>query len=153
MKPVVKGFLIGCSILLILGIAAVVAVMVYINRNAERLMAKGEAVQADATQFGAKVAEPACVAEMSTRYKKSPGFMAAIEQGVWLQGCLQASTFSSGFCDGVPPESEIMQSANWRVERCGEIGLRGDSVCPSLFAEMQKYCYGPERKRKAGAGN
>lgn len=148
MKPVVKGFVIGCSILLIIGVAAVVAIIWFMRSKSEDWVAKGNEVRAAAAQFGKNVPEPRCVEEAMSRYRLKTGIVGGIEQRVWLGGCLEASAFDSGFCEGVPPDSEIVRSATWRAARCANLGFSGDSTCPNILAEVQTYCQGPARRKK-----
>jgi hypothetical protein len=61
---------------------------------------------------------------------------------------LESSAFDSGFCEGVPSTDELMRTVTWRVEQCRSRGFAGDSNCPNLFTEVQRYCYGPARAKK-----
>lgn len=149
MKPVVKGFLIGCPILLILAVVAVVVVIRFLDRTTKEYVAKGQDVRAEGKQFGQNVSEPKCVEEAMSRYRRKTGIVGGIEQGVWLGGCLDESAFDSAFCEGVPRQEDLVRSATWRVERCAAFGLPGDSTCPTLLGQMQTYCESEERKEKA----
>src|SRR5215210_955735 len=134
MKSVAKGFLIGCSVLLVLGIAAIGAFVWFAKTKGEAWVKKADEVRKDAQTFGQSVPESRCLTEAAARYKKDPGIVSGIEQRVWLGGCLEPSTFEPAFCEGVPPEGEITKSATWRVDRCNELGLKGDSTCPNILA-------------------
>jgi len=152
MKPIVKGFVIGCSILFVAAVAAVVGVVWFLNSKKDVWVAKGMDVRTQAAKFGQNVSEPKCVEEAMSRYRATPGIMGALEQRIWLGGCLEASVFESGFCQDVPPKSEVMRSATWNVSRCADLGFKGDSNCPNIITEVQTYCEGPERKKKSPPG-
>jgi hypothetical protein len=72
----------------------------------------------------------------------------SIKTTVWLGGCLETSPLSDGFCADVPSEVEFTRTATWRAEQCRQHGFAGDSTCPAIFSEVQRYCHSPARARK-----
>jgi hypothetical protein len=147
MKPVVKGLLIGCAALLVVGVVAIACVVWWVNANKDRLIAQGKTVQAEGSNFGKDVAEPRCVDEALARHLKDSGLTGTIRSSLWLDACLKTSAFSEGFCDGVPADDEITRSAVWRNEQCSKRGFAGGQ-CGSVLAPVQKYCYGDVRAKK-----
>ena len=93
MTPVAKGFLIGCSVLLVLGIVGVAGFVWFAKTKGEAIVKNAEQRQKDGKAFGKNVPESACATEAMTRYKKSPGILAGIEQHLWLAACLDTSAF------------------------------------------------------------
>jgi hypothetical protein len=140
MKPLAKGLLIGCGSVVLLGIAAVVAVTLWFRSHGDELRAQGKAAQAAGAKAGAALMDGQCVDAALADYAKDRGMFNAVQARVWLAGCLGTARPTEGFCTGVPPESEIMRSATWRVARCDAHHLGGDSTCPNILAEWQQHC-------------
>lgn len=148
MKPVVKGVIIGCSVVLFISIIVVTALVWFVGSKKDELMAQGTAIRAEGNGFGKGVSEPKCVDEAVARYGNNRGVVGVIRNSVWLGGCLEISAFDAGFCAGVPSGDEFARTVTWRVEQCRNRGFAGDSNCPNLFAEVQRYCDGAARAKK-----
>jgi hypothetical protein len=146
MKPVVKGLLIGCGVLVVIGTIGVGGLVWFLNANKDKLIAQGKAVESEGTKFGKDVTEPKCVDEALSRYMKDSGITGTIQSSIWLDGCLTSSAFTDGFCDGVPSDDEITRTVVWRNEQCQKHGIGGQ--CGNVLAAVQKYCYSPVRARK-----
>ena len=144
----VKGVLIGCGILLLIAAVGVFLAVRYVSKNQDEWVARGTEVRDAGSAFGRSNTESACVGESLNRYRGDRSIMGAIRTRIWLSGCLETSTVEPEFCANVPPESEIMKTANWRVAQCAQKGLQGDSSCPNVVAEVQTYCASPERQKK-----
>lgn len=148
MKPAVKGILIGCSVLAVIVIACVVSVGFFVKSRSRDWIARGKEVRAEGEAFGRGVSESMCVSESMRRYSRDRGMISGVKQRLWLAGCLETSRLEPAFCASVPPDSEILRTAGWRVNQCSTFGLGGDSTCPNIFAEVQTYCAGTGRKKK-----
>jgi hypothetical protein len=148
MKPVVKGLLIGCSILLAALLILAGVLIWFAASKKDELIASGNKIRAEGTAFGKNVAEPRCVDEALERYRKDKGMVSGIQNAIFLGGCLEASAFDPDFCAGVPSEDEFTRTITWRVEQCRNRGFAGDSTCPNIFSEVQRYCHGPARAKK-----
>jgi hypothetical protein len=142
MKPATRGLLIGCGSVVLLGVACAVAVVLYVRSHGEEWMAAGKAAQAEGAKAGAKLTDAQCVDGALSNYAKDRGLAGAVAARVWMTGCFGTATATADLCTGVPPESAIMRSATWRVERCDAhaAGLGGDSTCANILAEVQKHC-------------
>jgi hypothetical protein len=147
MSPVVKWLLIGCGALLVICVIGIAAVALWVNAHKAELIAKGKAAESEGMQFGKGVPEPRCVDEALSRYSKDMSLPGTIRSSIWLDGCLKSSTFTDGFCDGVPSDDEILRSVSWRTEECRKRGFVGGQ-CGNVLAAMQKYCHGDARKKK-----
>lgn len=135
-----KGLLIGCGSVLALGIVGVIAVVLWLRAYGPGMMESGKKTIEAGEKAGATQADVQCVDGALAQYAKDRGMVSAVNARLWMGGCLGAAQATPDFCVGVPPESEIMRSATWRVERCDAHGLGGDSTCPNILAEVQKHC-------------
>lgn len=112
---------------------------------------KGEYIEAakgaaeEGVRFGRGLDNQACVDAALSRHKQNPGFGTSIKLGLFLQGCLQASSETPGFCTDVPEESEIMKTVTWRLAQCQKAGFN-DSYCQQIVSQVQKYCHPKEKK-------
>ena len=147
MQPVAKGILIGCAVIVVLGVIAIACGVWWVNANKDRLLAQGKTAETEGSTFGKDVAEPRCVDEALSRYMKDSGLTGTIRSSIWLDGCLKTSAFTDGFCDGVPADDEIAKSALWRNAECSKRGFTG-SQCGNMLAPVQKYCYSEVRAKK-----
>ena len=135
-----KGLLIGCGSVLVLGLVGVVAVVWWVRSYGPGMMESGKATIEEGEKAGATLADTQCVEGALARYATDRGLVGAVQARVWMNGCLGTARATDGFCQGVPPESEIMRSATWRVARCDAHHLGGDSTCPNILAEVQAHC-------------
>ena len=103
--------------------------------------------------FGRDSDESRCVNEALDRYRADRTITSAIKTRIFLQSCLDASSGSAGFCDGVPGIFEFSRTIAWREEKCEQAGLAGDQACQQLFEEMQKYCIGKGRNKPRPAAS
>jgi hypothetical protein len=140
MKPVVKGLLAGCVVLLVIaGIAAIVVVR-WIRANKDRLRAQAAEVQAEGQAYGKSVSAPDCLAKAMERYRAETVLVGEVRVRIWLKGCLENSAPDAAFCDPVPPDSEILRTVTWRLSECSRLGLDGDKGCTRILQEVQRYC-------------
>jgi hypothetical protein len=135
--------------LFLLAIIAVGGVAYWFYQNKERLIRAAENIGKEAKEFGAKTNNEGCLQEALSRHKRDKSFTGRISTQGFLTVCLQVSAPSPGFCDGAPPQSEIMKSASWRLKKCSDAGLQNDQGCQQLFGAVQAYChksaYSPEK--------
>ena len=146
-----KGFLIGCSVIVVLGIIAVGAITWFMKTRGKALFEQGQALRAEGKSFGGNVTESQCVTQAMDRYRRGRGITGGVRTTVWLSGCLESSAAEPEFCNGVPLTDEFTRTVSWRLERCEQLGFKGDSTCPNIFAEVQRYCEGSKRKEKVSA--
>src|SRR5258708_21853730 len=151
MKPIAKVLLAGCSVLVLLAVAGIAGLAWYVRAHKDDLLAQARKVRSDGAQTGRNLTEARCVDDALSRYINDKGVIGGVRTQVWLGGCLEASQPTEGFCNGVPSESEFMRTVNWRVDQCRARGLTGDSTCPNILAEVQRYCGGTSRSAKLAA--
>ena len=100
---------------------------------------EGRARRAEAKEFGGTSDEEACLARAMEDFGEQPGFEEAILARVFLSECLEFSSPAEGFCDDVPPSSEIVSSAQWRLTFCAQEG-HSDNHCQQILAAVQEHC-------------
>ena len=146
MTTFAKGMIVaGVSIVLIVVVGIGLAVY-WVSQQTGPLMAKAKDAMEDGVRVGRSTDNKGCVSEALTRYKKEPGFTAAITSNTFMTACLKVSRPTEGFCDDVPGLTEFMKSAEWQKEQCAREGMVKDAYCPQLFAPVTSYC---EQRRKA----
>jgi hypothetical protein len=92
-------------------------------------------------KFGVNTDNEGCLNEALARHKRDKSVMGQISTGGFLGVCLEVSKPSPGFCDGVPPQNEIMKSASWSLKKCSDAGLQNDGGCKQIFGVVQKHCH------------
>jgi hypothetical protein len=151
MKPAVKIVLAGCAIAaLVTGIAIVVGVR-YVSSNKDKWLDEGKKLRAEANQRGKGIFESQCVAEAMGRYRTDSSIPGQVKARIFLTGCLETSHPEIGFCDNVPASDELTATVKWRLRSCAELGFEGDSDCPNILADLQRYCHSEERAEKVRA--
>jgi len=139
-----KGMIIGgVSIVLILIVGIGLAVY-WVSQQTGPLVARAKDAMEDGVRFGGTTDNKGCVTEALRRYKKEPGFTAAIASNTFMTACLKVSRPTEGFCDDVPGITEFMKTAEWQKDQCAREGLVKDALCPQLFSPISSYC---ERRR------
>lgn len=146
MKPLAKGLLTGCIVLLVLAAIAVFAGMRWLNANKGRLRAQADQARAEGREFGRSATATACVAKAIETYRGDMSFIGEARARVWLNGCLGTSTPEGAFCAQVPPKDEIMRTVTWRLGECSRLGLDGDKGCTRILQEVQVYCEARARR-------
>lgn len=127
---------------LLIGLPVVVALSGYSWCQAEKeaLVAEGRATQADAEAFARDAEQRGCVAEALSRTDVCDSIRCEIQTAIFVTTCLDAARPSGGFCDGIPPRTELVASAQWALERCAELDRDGDRSCTRVFEKVQRSC-------------
>ena len=140
MKTFGKVMLAGCTILVLLLVAGIVASVWYFRAHKDEFVSSAKRVRAEGIAAGGQLTEAQCVDKALSRYLGERGIVGGVRSRVWLSGCLTTSRPTENFCAGVPPDGEITQSAMWRVAQCQARGFTGDSTCPNILAAVQEHC-------------
>lgn len=142
--------------LVIFGILTVVAILgvgggwYYWSTHKQQLMDSAKALHKEAQDAGKNTDEQGCVELSVARLKKDSGITGSVSSGLFLEFCLQAASPTPGFCDGVPPETEFIESARWRLSKCQ--GRNVDTnACQNLMGQIQRYCSSGQHKAKQPA--
>lgn len=113
-----------------------------VHRYGDEALEAGKRYLAEGEALGRQTDNAGCVREALSRQKQWDSLSATIANGVFLSGCLNTSQATPGFCDDVPPSSEILNTARWAVEQCDQAGMDGEG-CPNLFHVVQRHCEHP----------
>ena len=148
MHPLLKVLLIGCSLFIILVVIGLAGFTFYWKRQGPEIMAGGQKSLAEGKEAGLSNSESQCVADAVARYSTDPGIRAAIARSLWLDGCLESSSAEADFCTGVPEESSLIATAQWRSTRCAGFGLQQDPGCRNVVGRIQNYCESDLRRAK-----
>lgn len=127
--------------LFLLGIIIVGGVVFWVYQNKDRLVHSAEQLVKEGKEFGEKTNNDGCLREALSRHRRDQSFTGKISTQGFLTVCLQVSQPSSGFCDGVPAQKEILKSANWMLKKCADSGLQSDQGCQQIFGVVQTYCH------------
>ena len=134
---VMLAIVVGLALLLTAG-----AVVLYKRYGAE-LASNVKAQVAEGAAFGATTDEEGCLDRVLGDYRAAPGLKGSIGATAFLSSCFKQCAETAKFCSDVPPTTDLVASAEWRVARCQEAGLT-DHYCPHLFAQVQTHCEAPE---------
>lgn len=134
----------GVVVALVLGV--IILGIVYVARNKDAWTAKGREVVAEGRNFGTNCDNQGCLGESIVRYKKKTGHLGAISTNLFMQGCLESSRPTPGFCNKVPV-GDMMKLADWRAEKCRQYDLGKDLNCNFyLFMPVAMFC-GEQRRQ------
>jgi hypothetical protein len=139
-----KIALIGCGVLVVLGVLAVFAAGLWWKRNGGALEAGGRVGAREGARFGLVRDEAACFDEGKRRAAGGASLEASFEVGAFMRACLEYSRPTAGYCDDVPPITAIRRSVAWQQERCG-----GETGCRNVAQVVQAYCAEGRPKRTA----
>lgn len=134
------------AVMLFMAIVAIVAGVIYVAKNKDAWQAKGQEIIAEGKAFGNKTDNQGCIDESVLRYKqKSSGVLHAFSTGLFMQGCLETSRTTPGFCDRVPV-GDMNKVIEWRTAQCQHYDLANDANCEKfLFTHIVIFC--GEKKR------
>jgi hypothetical protein len=136
--------LIGCGVLILLGIAAVVAGGIWWKRNRGDIEAEAVVAAREGARYGVSHDEAACFEEAKQRASGSMSVAGSFSVGTYMRSCLEFSRQTPAFCDDVPPQTALRRSVEWQSARCGD-----DTTCRSVSQVVQQYCTTGRVKRLA----
>lgn len=139
MSSALKAIVIILVVLAVLAIAAVGIGIWWWTKHGLALQTQVKTARSEGTAFGGKTDERGCLAEALRRIEGDAGFRAGIAASMFVNACLETCETSKGFCDDVPPSSEILASGGWRAARCREAGLDA-TVCGTILNQVQTHC-------------
>ena len=137
----------GCALLILLMTAGAIW---FLSRGTGKSIAKrAEATRAEGQKHGAGLDEKGCLDEAIERYRKpeNQNFTSSLHEGLALQGCLETSRATPGFCDGVPSGTNPIEGGLWLAARCKEAAL-SDLYCTGVFKAVMYFCASPEHQHK-----
>lgn len=116
-----------------------------LEEQMNELAAQGELVMAEGESAGMSSDQDGC---LTTALDKSAACAGGLmEKGtcqgmaqVYLQGCLNTSAASPGFCDGAPTVDQIMDTVNWGVAQCEAAGRSSEQSCGNVQQTRAEFC-------------
>jgi hypothetical protein len=128
----------GGLLLIVVGLAG--GAYWWFTSHLDKLKADGEQAMAEGTAFAAGKTRNECVTEGVARSGRCDGMMCEVKNRFFVKSCLGAAADVPGFCQGVPPKSEIMKSVQWSLSRCQGGGGEVDQRCSRVMSEVQEFC-------------
>jgi len=104
------------------------------------LREQGQAVVAEAENFGRGKDANACVDESFVRLRRCDGFICEAKTKIFLENCVRTSTVPPGFCDNIPKSSEVLATVTWALNECSRRGMENDKPCTRLVRGLQEIC-------------
>lgn len=137
--------LIGCGVLVLLGVVAIVATGIWWKRNSGDIQAEAVVAAREGARFGVSNDEAACFEQAKQRANGSMSVAGSFSVGAYMRSCLEFSRQSPAFCDDVPPQTALRRTVEWQAARCGD-----DADCRNVSQVVQQYCTSGRVKRPAG---
>jgi hypothetical protein len=139
----------GCGCALLILLVAGVAIWFLVRDAGGGIAKRAEATRAEGQKHGAGLDEKGCLDESIERHRKpeNQNLTASLHEGFLLQGCLEGSRATPGFCDGVPSGTNPIEGGLWLAARCKAAGL-SDTYCSGLFKAVMYFCISPEHQHK-----
>ena len=136
----VKALLIACVLLTLLTLAAAGAGVYLWRQHGRGFVESTQKTGAEGQEYGRHTDAKGCLDEGLARHTHAVGLGEIVRTNIFLRTCLDASTPSPGFCDGVPRQIEFIRSGQWQQQQCQQHGLSPEKQCGQLFAQVQQYC-------------
>jgi hypothetical protein len=144
-----KHFVIGCVVLLIVGVVLVVVVVggIFYLGLGEHI----NTVEAEGVEFGRKTDQQGCQDETIRRLKsakRSGDLIRARDAELFINGCLQTCRPTSDFCRDAPKEDSFFKVRKWAADRCRLERAPDDyDPCISVFTEVSDACLGKIKRK------
>lgn len=139
-----KAGLIGCGVVLLLGVALVVSWLLWWNRNSDTFESAAGAAAREGARYGLAHDEQACLDEGTRRANEQKNLAEGFAAGAFVRACLEYSRESPRFCENVPPVTAVRRSIEWQEQRCGT-----DMGCRNSSQVAQAWCTEGRPKRAA----
>jgi hypothetical protein len=136
--------LIGCGVLILLGIVGIVASGIWWKRNRGGIEAEATVAAREGARFGVAHDEAACFEQAKQRANGSMSVAGSLSVSTYMHSCLEFSRPTPAFCDDVPPVGALRRTLEWQGARCGD-----DTDCRSVAQVVQQYCTSGRAKRPA----
>ena len=140
-----RAGLIGCGMLALLAVIAIVAGTIWWRRNGGELTTRAGEAAREGARAGLVSDEAACVETSQRRIGAGASIGDNFAAGSFARACLEYSRETPGFCDNVPPVTSIRRGAEWAQQRCGA----GNTACQHVSQVVQQYCAAGRPKRTA----
>ncbi|MEM6731972.1 MAG: hypothetical protein AAF658_10475 [Myxococcota bacterium] len=129
----------------VLGVGSCIGVGYYwFSSNAEELAKMGEEAQAQGEAFGRGKTADDCLNRTFDEVQLCDEWdlLCEVKETLTFRACLDYAAVPDDYCEGVPPESSIMDSVTYRTEQCSDGPLEDVNRCGRVYAVIQQYCHG-----------
>jgi hypothetical protein len=133
--------IVATSGVLLLGLS-IGGLMWWLSSHRGELRAQGIEAEAQARRFAQGKNSTACIHEAIARLDSAKGFVEQAVVNVFFKTCLSSAERTAELCVDVPPTSELLGSATWRVQTCAALGKPSDNACGRLMGAIQEVCHG-----------
>jgi hypothetical protein len=145
-----KVLLVIGVLLVVLIVGGAVAIFFLARTYGPGLVEAGKQTYSEGVEYGRRTDNEGCLNEAVARQARADGLTDLIKNNVFMRACLEASRPTSGFCDGVPRQTEFMKSIGWQQQQCQRYGLTPEKQCSQLFGQVQQFC---ELRRQRGVND
>lgn len=128
-----KAVIIVALCVLFLGIIGAGAGIYWWTRHGRQAVANTVKTVEEAQEAGKKTDNQGCVDQALARYKQEEGLGGAISSSIFMQGCLQESRPTPGFCDDVPNPNDLVRATAWAAQEVQRCRSAQRSVLPSAL--------------------
>lgn len=139
MSTGIKVILIVAALVLLLVVSIAGFGVYWWTQHGQGMIERAQNARNEGQEFGRQTDNAGCLNEALTRHRARPNFSDAIANNLFLNGCLETSRRTPGFCDGVPRADEFQATINWQLQRCREANLQ-DNYCGQIFQQVQRHC-------------
>lgn len=145
MNKTVKIILIVFAVLFALSATVCGGGYLWLRSQKDELAAEGHRQRVEAEEFAKNNDQDGCVSEALRRMTgcdPNPliGSVCRGLQGAFLTGCLRKAKPTPGFCEEVPPPSEILKMVNWSLRRCAEVDQTNKEACSKMYGSVATFC-------------
>ena len=136
------SILAGVCLLLLLGGGACLYVF---SRYGKEFAENAKHSETEGRSFGKQSTEADCLKEGLARAKKNGTVTNIVSVNMFFGSCLEESTPTPGFCDGVPSRDNREEAKAWGTKKCAEANQSG-IVCDALYQIVASHCHSSARK-------
>jgi hypothetical protein len=135
-----KALLVVVAVVLVFGGILGLAGWYWWSRHGNELTRSAVSTQQEGMEAGKSLDQQGCLDESFARIRKDPGFEPSVKARLFLTGCLVNAKKTPGFCDGIPPADQFVESVKWRIGVCEAHKDVDPNECQALFAMVQAHC-------------
>ena len=146
MKSFVRVLLIMAGMVFVFCLIAAGLSWYWWSHHGKEFLEQGKTSITAGQAAGANTDQQGCLDGALAKLPENTGFSQQLGNNLFLSGCLPVAQATPGFCDGIPPDGEVMQSVRWRLEKCKDRAPAESQPCGQLYGEVQKFCSRKDRK-------
>ena len=121
-------------------VVGIIAGARWMKRQTATLRKETQVAMEDGRRFGGDHDAEACVVESLSRLKACDSLLCEPSVKLFMGSCLDRAKPTSGLCDGVPKQSELMASPRWQYAECDRRGWGLSERCTRVITTLQNHC-------------